>query len=301
VVFNEQLNDFVHEANPDFERRWLDIASSCKQRGDDPIAQARRLGEPFFSFAVDRALDDLNERAVTFEHYLVNSMFLRTLKEWDNVISGHLNKSLIVYGAAEISQELQNEKNLKLSSFRYFVDLIGIVPDVQFIVVVQHFLPLIVTKERRAEFHEIEGMWSALLDDCRTSMVMPETLRNVKLQKKLWDAIETINCLNQVEFWSTLRLILEALSQLQELERIEPMAMQMAIVYSEFKSLPCMFVLINCLVIRQNFIQLFSEYENEIFLWHKLEAAILKVMAGDDALMSAYLHLENHFMSLQYE
>jgi hypothetical protein len=228
-------------------------------------------------------------------------MFLRTLKEWDQVIAGYLNKSLIVYGAAEITQELQNGKNLKLSSFPYFVNLITIVPDIQFVVVVQHFLPLIVTKERRVQFHEIEEMWSALLDDCRTSMAMPETLRNVKLQKKLWDAIETINCINQVEFSSILRLLLEALSQLQELERIEPMSLQMAIVYSECKSLPCQFVLINCLVIRQNFVRLFSEYGDELFLWHKLEATILRVMAGDDALMSAYLCLENHFMSLVYE
>jgi hypothetical protein len=57
-------------------------------------------------------------------------MFLRTLKEWDQVISGDLNKSLMVYGAAEIAQKLQNGKNLKLSSFPHFVNLITVIPDI---------------------------------------------------------------------------------------------------------------------------------------------------------------------------
>jgi hypothetical protein len=301
VVFNEALNSFEHTVPPDYERVWRKLLTFCNSTGEDPIVRLKRISsEDSLNYALEKALDDLEARAVTFEHYLVHSMYLRELVNWNAVVNEHLEKSFEPYAAAEILRELEDANPTKLSSFPTFVRLVSIAPELQFSIIVQRFLPVLLTKQHWEILKQMRSLWTADLVEARSSLALPEALKNVKIQRRLWQAIEHLKCINHVEFAQALRVMFQALLQIQALEKIEPKAMQFAIIYSDCQELPGYFLVINCLIVRQTFLKLFQKYENELFVWHSLEAALLRLISTNDKLMTLYLELQEQLMSIHY-
>jgi hypothetical protein len=227
-------------------------------------------------------------------------MHLKELVNWNAVIAEHLEKSFEPYAATEIARELDEGNTTKLSSFVNFVQMISIAPELQFSLIVQRFLPLLLTDARFEVLGEIRSLWATIVVEARSTLVIPDTLKNMKFQRRLWQAIEHLKCVNRVQFAYALRIITEALTQIQALQPVEPTAIQFAIVYSDCQELPGYFLVINSLVVRQQFMKLFQKYENEMFMWHGLEAALLKLLSRNDRLMSMYLQLQQDLMSINY-
>jgi hypothetical protein len=304
VVFMDVINDFPHVENPDFERIWRELVNICQ--GESPVD--RLLSSPIFQkvmgdrynsfldFVIQRSLDDLNERAITFEHFLVHNLHLRTLVKWAARVRTHMDMKLVPYAASEILKELNTVTISKLSQFESFVSAITICPVVQFSTIVQKFLPLILTKQRKRQLQKLEAMWAAAMLEAQADVRLPELCRNVHM--RLWNAIEQLKCVNVVEFSSVMGVLLEALAQIQELEKVNDRVLSYAIVYSDCKQIPSHFLTITCLIVRQRVFRLFDDRDDDMFLWFRLEAAILKLANRDEELLSLYLRLQDDLSSV---
>jgi hypothetical protein len=304
VVFGDVINDFEHLENPDFERIWRELVNLCQGERpvdkllDSPIFK-KVMGDrydSFLDFVIQRSLDDLNERAVTFEHFLVHSMHLRTLVQWAATVRAHMDKKLVPYAASEILKELNTVNISKISQIDAFVAKITIRPLVQFSTIIQKFLPLILTKQRKLQLVQLEAMWAAVMLEAQSDVRLPELHKNVRM--RLWNAIEQLKCINVVEFSSVMGVLLEALAMIQELEKVNDKVLPYAIVYSDCRQIPSHFLMITCLIVRQKFLRLLDDREDELFLWFKLEAAVLKLAARDEALMSLYLRIQDDFSGI---
>jgi hypothetical protein len=305
VVFREKLNDFEHREDPKFERLWRELFNLCAANGESPIALLRRRSstDPAFSdYVLRRSLDDLDERASTFERYLVHSMYLRTLTDWSSCVKSAYERIAIPSAAARVVRELKSLKMTKLSGFDSCISaLVGNFPLIEYPLVVQAFLPLILTKEREQQLACIEALWTTRMMESRSELALPEALQRVKVHQRLWEAIEHLKCIAFVDFGSCLQVVLEALGQLEQLAEIDDVVLRFAAVYCDCTKLLRHFLVLNALVVRGGVGALFGGHERELVLWYKFEAAILKLVADDQRLMARYLACQSNFGAVKFK
>jgi hypothetical protein len=290
LVFQQKINDFKHTENPDFERLWLELVNACAVAGDSPFDRYRRAYTPFAEYVLCRSLDELDARATIFEHYLVHLMYLRTLIDWSGFVKYYYDLIMIPSSAARVTRELKSHHFTKLSAFDSCIaTLVTKFPLIEYPLIVETFLPLILTKERVQRLARVEALWTACMMDARSAVVLPEALQKVKLQQRLWEAIEHLKCVGFVRFGSKLQVVLEALMQLEKLAEIDDVVLMFAAVYCDCTKLPGYFLMLNALVVRGGVERVFWANEKELVLWYKFESAILKLVRADQRLMSQYL------------
>jgi hypothetical protein len=304
VVFREQINNFEHVEDPDFERLWRELSNLSASRGEPPVLLVRRSNpQPRFTdYVIRRSLDDLSERASVFEQHLVHSMYLRTLIDWSGYVKYYYELIAIPTAAARIIRELKTLNLTKLSAFNPCIAaLVTNFPLIEYPLIVHAFLPLVLTKERAQQLARIEALWTVRMMESRSELALPEALQRVKVHQRLWEAIEHLKCIAFVGFGSCLQVVLEALTQLEELAEIDDVVLRFAAVYCDCSRLLRHFLVLNALVVRGGADRLFGGRERELVLWYKFEAAILKLVTADSRLLARYLACQSDFMAVKFK
>jgi hypothetical protein len=316
VVFGTDISDFEIEENPVFERMLREIVENCNRDGDTPLERIREspvirnmLGdarmEQFEDFVLRKSLRGLSDRAVAFEEYLVNSMYFKSLQTWWRLVRSYLDIILNSNSAEIILHELERAAPSKLGDFEDLLPYVGLRPELQLGIAMQAFLPFILTKERIAQFNQLQGSWNGLTQAARRTLVLPESYQNLRIQQYLWESIEHLRSLNYVEFGGKLRIFMESLSAIRPLGESDDLALRFAIVYCDCARLVCDFLLVNALLVRNPRVKIWDDNDDRLVLWFWFEAAILRLMTmyeqakSHGPIMPLYLRIQDDLIALR--
>ncbi|KAK8863613.1 hypothetical protein M9Y10_011301 [Tritrichomonas musculus] len=185
--------------------------------------------------------------------------------------------------------------------------------------IVQKFLHIILPNNMLKRLQNMEKMWITHLMQTRETIILPEPFRNSKgnqttalmFNRRLWSAIEHLCSLKQVKFEWSLNLILDTLSQLDEINNAvsllatnndkdnsktfinsqnENSVVQFALAFCDTPLLISRFVIINIFVVKQKSINNVMTNENkDLLLWSGLESSILKLLSKNEKLLTSFL------------
>jgi hypothetical protein len=298
VVFFEKFNTFVHRQDVNLERQWRELKNLCGARPLDHISP--QFGD-FYDYMLRRAIDDLMAAAEYFEKYLVHSMYLRTLEDWNSSVQTYWEIILGPYAASKIWQELKVLNTTNKASADACLAYVKEFPRVEFPIIIEAMMPTILTKEVQDDMAKIERLWATTMMETRSGLVLPDSFQNVRIHQKLWAAIQHLKCINTVSAGSRLQVAIEAATQLAPLARVNDIVFRFAVVYCDCASLPCHFLQISALIVRQDKVKLFDENDQGLILWYRLEASLMKVMATNDDLMSKYVKAESELSTFKFK
>ena len=122
------------------------------------------------------------------------------------------------------------------------------------------------------------------------------------LNQKLREAIEHLKCIENVKFEWSLNLIIEALSQFDEMIKYDTgdnSILQFALVSCNNVNFISKFIVINIFVIRQKNFKVMENESRDTYLWSRLESSILKLMASDVDLLTKFVKLQDELAVYQ--
>lgn len=310
VVFHDKINDFEHTVNPDYERVWLEIVSSCEQNNDNPLKMLDNLKRSSFTakhrfanfenYALERALDDMNERMEIFERFLVYRLNLNAMNQWKNLTRTYLDLIIIPFMMSNFAKELAQLNLSKLPSMGTACQLMSKWRKHEFPLVVQSFLPQIVDKRLEQELAEIDQLWTLTAMEARSGITLPPVFKSGKMNQRVWQTIEHFKCINFVEFRFVMRIMVEAVNQIKTIvEDDDEMPIRFIVAYSDVANLPSSFLLNDCLIAKQTKILVYDDHDEDLILWSRLEAQVLTLMAGNDILMEKFLECQKRLLAFR--
>jgi hypothetical protein len=322
VVFTP--NETQIPKNKDFERMWRELRKRSESLDRDPIEFLRgeslryaeitpykairaSLGqryEAFLAYAILQNMRALRVRSQIFERYLVDSMSMRSLRSWESLIDGYYSKLVIPTALETVDTLMQGKpKSVNLTDSLISVIPLPNVHQLCFMSVIRHFVPGL-PPECAAKFTALDARWRSHMLSIRETLPPPSIFErghpnsraHALLTQKLWSGITHLKCFDQVRFEWALDVVLDALGSLDELTRsddIDSRVIQSALAFSECTNLLSRFMLVNVFVMKHKAFRSISTTSSGFLLWIRLEAAVLKLLQRDAALMAAYFTLQD--------
>ncbi|OHT01741.1 hypothetical protein TRFO_31294 [Tritrichomonas foetus] len=307
----------IDNSNPEFERTYRRMKSS--EDSNKLLEMIKKSDQEkhkeFKKYIICKDTQNLIDRSRTFERYLVHSMSLRTLTQWQSVVQGYYTTMVLPIAQQKMMSLLKKKFTPTVESIESIVNesLQGacspIVRQTLFMMVINHLLNAIVPSELMKKLDRITNQWDQHIMLQRESIVLPDMFRNgpkrsvLLMNQKLWAAIEHLKCIKHIKFEWSLKLILDALMQLDELIRIgdseSTTVVQFAVAFCDCSLIIYRFMIINIFVVKQKTFLAMTNENTDLFLWSRLESAFLKLMASDDKLMTSFLALQDDLMAYQ--
>ena len=115
------------------------------------------------------------------------------------------------------------------------------------------------------------------------------------MSQKLWEAVEHLKCVTFVDFAYAVHIILEVMEEICAFSfQDQDLLAQFVIVFSDCSNLISLFLLTNCLIVKQKgYIYLKGE---RMVLWSTFERSFLKLISTDEELLSAFLNLQDSLL-----
>ena len=270
-------------------------------------AQLGKNFESFSNFVIGNELDNLKKKSVVFEHYLVHSLSLKTLEEWSVIVEEYYFTMIAPFLETKLEHLLQKKIQLRTNTvsnlINYTMDNVDLTMMRQLLLmmVIHKLIPMIVPSDVMNKLKSFDEKWKNHLLQVRELIVLPESFKDSKinnnlLYQKLWSAIHHLNSMVYVKFEWTLKLIIDAMIQLDEICKFddsESSLVQFAVAFCQAPLLISRFILINIFVIHQNAIHVMKNESKDLFLWSRFETAIIKILSKNATLMQTFLDFQN--------
>lgn len=338
-VYSHSDDDDDDDKNKDdsdelFERIYLEISSRCSQEDVRMVSfltnsfnsvslhnyhdHVMKLLDPsslslFIDYVLSREVKDLIKRSKSFEQYLVHSLSLQTMVQFSAIVSSNYTMMVIpiVHGNMQnflkrrISPTAESIQKVITDSLDGIVDPPVFVVQTLFMMAIQHVLNLAVPSNLLKKLNDIEKLWEnhLLKSNERVMNIMPKIFQTTPLlNRKLRETIEHLKCIKTVKFEWSLNLILESLSQFDEMikyDNIENSIIQFALVSCSNVSFISKFIIINIFVVRQEAFKIMVNENRDTYLWSRLESTILKLLASDEQLLTQFVILQDELSKYQ--
>jgi hypothetical protein len=304
----------------DFERMWRDLKKKNENFGCDLIEFLRGEGlqfvdivsqrslrtilgaryDSFLEYAIMQSTRDLQAGSRVFERYLVDSLSLRSLLSWHNIVDAYYSK--IVRPIAQKSVHMMMRTPNRVIDLDQSLFAVG--PAIRrfcFMTVIRHLLPEIVPQHCVQMFAALDARWKTHIHGIRETLQSPLLFlergngqTSPRLSKELWASISRLKLLDQVKFEWVLATVLDALGPLDELTRStdsESSVIQYAVAFSECVTLLSRFMMVNIFVMKHKAFRAIEQTEEDLFLWSRFESAILRLLERDSDFAAEYVNL----------
>ena len=278
-----------------------------------------RLNE-FRDFVIERLLEELHQRSSVFETYLTHLMALNDLESWKMDIKLYYRMLIIPYCEESMRHCLSKFPCTKLAHEPYLINKVleegGTIfksktcVQLNYMLLIQHLLPVIFTEPLKVKLKQIEKMWQQINQEMRMKIKLPDEFHNKNNQKralllnqKLWDAIEHLRSIQRVQFASVLRIFLEGLMMLSELNQSdedEDSVFQFAVVFSDSPILISSFLMINSFVIKQKRFHSMARSNSDLLIWCRFETTILKLLNHNPQLLKEFLSFQDQIIDNEF-
>ena len=325
------------ERNNDYERIYRQFRSS-KSAQDllDVIKQYKdEKHKEFKAYMIKRERENFVEQELIFERYLVHSISLQSLVKWYSIVEAAYTAMVFPVAHSHVSILLRKKVIPTIENIEMIVEnsMQGanspFVRQVLYMMTINHILNNIVPPQLIQKLENISKQWNSYVNSIRETIPSPfmfssnfnknsKNLNNsndvkpikndssiVLLNKKLWEAINHLKCIEFIKFEWSLKLILDSLSQMDELIRIDSRGgteiIQYAIAMCDCPLILTIFILINVFVVKQKAFKTMTNESRDFFLWSSLESAIIKLMGGNEKLMVSFLEFQDELVAYQIE
>lgn len=331
---DEETHNNEDDENSVFERIYLEISSRCNQYDVRPISFLKNnfTSVPlhlyhnhvmdllnsssftsFFDFTLQHEIKDMINRSKTFEQYLVHSLSLQTMLQWNMIVFANYTMMILPIAHNNMLNVLKKRISPTKDSIQKAIteSLNGIedppifVAQTLFMMTINHVINSAVPSNVLKKISAIEKLWENHLftNNKRVIEMLPKVFQTTALlNQKLREAIELLKCIKTVKFEWSLDLIIQSLSQFDELikyDTSENTIIQFALVSCNNVSFISKFIIINIFVVRQKAFKVIENENRDTYLWSRLESSILKLMATDVELLTKFVKLQDELAKYQ--
>ena len=329
VVFSNSPGE--RQENADFQRTWRQLKSLYEEdqikplallRGevDTPTAVKMRdqlkmvLGDDFDSFVqyvIQQELEELKSRSQVFERYLVHRLALKTLSIWKAVVDEYYCMMIIPHFQARIDVAMEGQAYLTTPIPDFIEGLVGSTSSNEirrlcYMATIENVLRDKVIPSSSKKLKILEQQWKVHMEEVREHIELPSAFKNtvtnarraLHLNQKLWAAVEALKSIELLKFSWSLKIIFGALTQLDELIRVddsESSVIQFTLAFSESPLFISRFLLINVFVMKQKFFHKLTENSQDMLLWSRLESAVLKLLKRNEKILVYFLSVQDEF------
>ncbi|OHT07666.1 hypothetical protein TRFO_24082 [Tritrichomonas foetus] len=276
-----------------------------------------RKEEKFHEFFEILKAKEYNNKSRVFEQYLVHQMAKLELKYYQHLVQTYYTTIVQPYAINVLQSKMKMKIQPTATNIVKIleVSLDGIespqVLQLLFMMIVQWVVPSVIPPNRLKQLQHFEMEWQNHVEEIREQITLPEMFKNKKgnertallFHRKLWSAIEHLRCLQKVKFEWTLKVIIDSLSQLDELLRLddsESTVIQFATAVCDCPSLISRFLIINTFVAKQKIFHSMTTENRDLLLWYRFENAILKLLSKNEKLMLDFLSFQDELIGYQF-
>ena len=342
VVFEEKkLNktEFSPNQSEHFSRMWNQLISECTALGvvhpvlflteepKTPIQKTkqniinqstREEHQNFVTYCLDRSLEKLEERAATFETYLVYRLAFKTLSLWLNTINDSLTMIVIPFAETTIEEILSHIMPRQIIGYPKIIDQIleeaatkidmPITRQLHLLKIVEFILPALLNNSKiQKKVKSIESRWQEHVESMRINIKLPPEFSNrskniqkaVALNEKLLSITAHLGSIRTMSISNAFLIFHETLNLIKSFEFIEENTesiLQYCIAYCDCSSIITKFIITNSLVVKQDRFALMSDPDNDQVLWYKLESSIIRLLASDPDLLNDCLSFQTYLI-----
>lgn len=274
----------------------------------------------FKQFVLERSLEVLHNKASQFELYLMLNMAHHDLLNYQTEVNNLYRVEILPYCEETITSILKKYIPQKLAlAIRQNHSLIDkileeggrvfkskVCMQLNYMMIIQYILPYIISDQMNIQLKRIENQWQEMTQNIRITIQLPSVFkdksnatRTLLLNQRLWQAIEHLKTIQRVKFAYVLRIMFEGLQMLSGLmqsDEGEDLIYQHAIAFSDCPLLISRFLIINSLVVKQPRFHKIAHENIDLFIWSKLESAILKLMNNNSELLTNFLSFQDQII-----
>lgn len=342
VVFGDVKKTNINESE-NFEKIWLQIFSDVPDfhlnpmkflDGDltDPQQFAKRekiqniLGDKFqdFSdFCLAKTINDLAERAMLFENYLVHNLALNNMKNWLSIIEDFMKICSVpiiedtinnVIKSFALRQLFKNSSliDCALEKSLFTINEFSNMP-LQTLIIIENLLQYILGPRTTALIKSIEQRWLNKVVELRPTIKLPKEFSNkyknknksLLLNDKLWKIVAKLNAVAAVPFSMSYFVMIDAMKEIYDLENFikkkSDSICQFVLAFCDSTELISRFIMINGLFVKTERFKSFYSTRGVIPLyWCRLETSILELLSKDIFLMNEFLAFQEFLIESKF-
>ena len=304
LFLTEKPETPLHKEKQEFIKKAMDIENS-----------------QFLDYCIDKSLEKLEERAQSFETYLVYRMAYKTLNLWLNTVNDTLTMVVIPFAETTIEEILKVIPPKQIIGDSQLIDSIlekaaakidmPITRQLHFLKLVEYILPSLLNSKMQKIIVSIEQRWEEHIENTRLNITLPSVFSNrnknrqkaMTLNEKLLSITAHLESIRMMKFANVFSVFRQTLVQIKSFEFIEENTesiLQYCIAYCDCPSLISKFIITNSLVVKQDRFATMSDPDIDMVLWYKLESSIIRLLALEPDLMNDCLEFQTSLIEGKY-
>ena len=342
VVFEEknfEKANFTSTQKEHFSRMWNQLITECHSldithpvlfltgKPQTPIQKekleiiqqsTKEENKDFVQFCIERSLEKLEQRAQTFETYLVYRLAYKTLSLWLNTINDSLTMIVIPFAETTIEEILNHIQPNQIIGNPNLIDKIideaaakidmPITRQLHLLKIIEFILPTLLNNSKiQKTIKSIELRWQDHIESIRINIKLPPEFSNrsknrqkaIALNEKLLSITAHLGSIRTMSISNVFIIFHETLNLIKSFEFIEENTesiLQYCIAYCDCSSIITKFIITNSLVVKQDRFALMSDNDTDQVLWYKLESSIIRLLALDPDLLNDCLSFQTYLI-----